>query len=70
MPEQRLQKILSQAGVASRRKSEELIVDGRVTINGTTVLKLGTKADAIRDALADAGIILEDGQDGTNWRRS
>ena len=51
MPEQRLQKILSQAGVASRRKSEELIVDGRVTINGTTVLKLGTKADAIRDEI-------------------
>ena len=51
MSEQRLQKILSQAGIASRRKSEELIVDGRVTINGTTVLKLGTKADFIRDEI-------------------
>ena len=46
---ERLQKILSQAGVASRRASEQLIVDGRVTVNGHTVLELGTKADAQRD---------------------
>jgi pseudouridine synthase len=43
--EVRLQKILSQAGVASRRAAERLIVDGRVTINGRTVRELGTKAD-------------------------
>src|SRR4029077_1521746 len=42
---QRLQKILSQAGVASRRLAEELIVQGRVQINGRTVTELGTKAD-------------------------
>jgi pseudouridine synthase len=45
----RLQKILSQAGVASRRASEQLMLDGRVTVNGETVRELGTKADAARD---------------------
>jgi len=47
--EQRLQKILSQAGVASRRAAERLIADGRVTLNGKTVLEMGTKADADTD---------------------
>jgi 23S rRNA pseudouridine2605 synthase len=47
--EQRLQKILSQAGVASRRAAEKLIADGRVTLNGKTVLEMGTKADADSD---------------------
>jgi 23S rRNA pseudouridine2605 synthase len=46
---ERLQKILSQAGVASRRASEQLMLDGRVSVNGKTVLELGTKADASRD---------------------
>jgi pseudouridine synthase len=46
---QRLQKILSQAGVASRRASERLMIDGRVTVNGATVTELGTKADPSRD---------------------
>jgi 23S rRNA pseudouridine2605 synthase len=45
----RLQKILSQAGVASRRASEQLMLDGRVTVNGATVRELGTKADAMHD---------------------
>ena len=45
----RLQKILSAAGVASRRLSEELIVQGRVTVNGVTAKELGTKADPSRD---------------------
>ena len=43
---ERLQKILSQAGVASRRASEQLMLEGRVTVNGATVRELGTKADA------------------------
>jgi pseudouridine synthase len=46
---ERLQKILSRAGIASRRRSEELIVDGRVTVNGITVRELGTRADPVRD---------------------
>jgi 23S rRNA pseudouridine2605 synthase len=46
---ERLQKILSQAGVASRRASERLMLDGRVTVNGATVRELGTKADPARD---------------------
>src|SRR5260221_776733 len=45
----RLQKILSQAGIASRRASEKLMLDGRVTVNGATVTELGTKADPSRD---------------------
>jgi len=45
---ERLQKILSAAGVASRRTSEALIQQGRVTVNGT-VVTLGTKADPARD---------------------
>jgi pseudouridine synthase len=45
----RLQKILSQAGVASRRASEQLMLDGRVTVNGATIRELGTKADPVRD---------------------
>ena len=49
MPEERLQKILSQAGVASRRQAETLIREGRVTVNGAVVTELGTKADLERD---------------------
>jgi 23S rRNA pseudouridine2605 synthase len=45
----RLQKLLSSAGVASRRTSETLILQGRVTVNGTTVTELGTKADPAAD---------------------
>ena len=45
----RLQKILSAAGVASRRAAETLIVNGRVSVNGATVLELGTRADPARD---------------------
>lgn len=45
----RLQKILSSAGVASRRAAEGLILQGRVTVNGQTVRELGTKADPQTD---------------------
>jgi pseudouridine synthase len=45
----RLQKILSTAGVASRRAAEMLITEGRVTVNGETVTELGSKADAETD---------------------
>jgi 23S rRNA pseudouridine2605 synthase len=46
---QRLQKIISRAGIASRRAAERLITDGRVSINGRTVTELGTKTDPDTD---------------------
>ena len=45
----RLQKILSQAGIASRRAAEKLIDEGRVTVNGRTVREMGIKADPAAD---------------------
>jgi 23S rRNA pseudouridine2605 synthase len=50
---ERLQKLLSQAGVASRRASEQLMLEGRVTVNGATVRELGTKADPGDDIRVD-----------------
>jgi 23S rRNA pseudouridine2605 synthase len=46
---ERLQKIISAAGIASRRKAEQLICEGRVTLNGSVVRELGTKADPAKD---------------------
>ena len=48
----RLQKYLADAGVASRRAGEEIILAGRVTVNGETVRQLGTKVDPDRDKVA------------------
>jgi 23S rRNA pseudouridine2605 synthase len=48
---ERLQKLLSIAGVASRRASEELITQGRVEVNGETVRTLGSKADPATDTI-------------------
>jgi len=48
---ERLQKIISRAGIASRRKAEQLILSGAVTVNGRVVTELGTKADAERDRI-------------------
>jgi 23S rRNA pseudouridine2605 synthase len=45
----RLQKLLSTAGVASRRAAEQLILEGRVVVNGDVVMTLGTRADPARD---------------------
>jgi pseudouridine synthase len=47
----RLQKVLSQAGVASRRAAEKLIADGRVSVNGKTILTMGVKVDAQKDEI-------------------
>jgi 23S rRNA pseudouridine2605 synthase len=58
MAEQRLQKILAQAGVASRRKAEELITQGRVTVNGQVVTELGSKADFESDHVKVDGRLL------------
>src|ERR1700734_4529800 len=49
MPQERLQKLLAHAGIASRRRAEQLIVEGRVTVNGAVITELGTKADPEQD---------------------
>src|SRR5687767_2118626 len=59
---ERLQKILSAAGVASRRLSEELIAQGRVAVNGKTVTELGTKADPAVDEIKVDGRRIKTGQ--------
>jgi len=51
----RLQRFLAQAGVASRRKSEELITLGRVKVNGKVVTELGSKVDPARDKVSVGG---------------
>ena len=58
MAEERLQKILSQAGVASRRQAEKIILEGRVTVNGAVVTELGSKADLERDHIKVDGRLL------------
>ena len=57
--EERLQKILARAGVASRRAAEVAITQGRVSVNGQTVTELGTKADAARDDIRVDGARLQ-----------
>jgi len=47
----RLQKLISEAGVASRRAAEQLILDGRVMVNGRTVRELGTRANPVSDEI-------------------
>ena len=49
--QERLQKIIARAGIASRRKAEEFILQGRVRVNGRVVTELGTKADAAEDSI-------------------
>ena len=56
---QRLQKIMAAAGIASRRKAEELIASGRVQVNGQTVTELGTKADPQQDHIRVDGKLLK-----------
>jgi 23S rRNA pseudouridine2605 synthase len=56
---ERLQKIMAASGVASRRKAEEIIAAGRVTVNGKVVTEQGTKADAQRDEICVDGKPIE-----------
>lgn len=55
----RLQKFLANAGVASRRAAEELIVAGRVSVNGAQASVLGTKIDPQRDEVAVDGVVVK-----------
>ena len=58
MPEERLQKILSQAGVTSRRQAEKYMVEGRVSVNGAVITELGSKADLARDHIKVDGRLI------------
>jgi 23S rRNA pseudouridine2605 synthase len=60
MAEERLQKILASVGIASRRKAEEIILEGRVTVNGKVVTELGTKADLETDYIKVDGRLLRE----------
>src|SRR5271165_7331655 len=62
MPLERLQKIIAAAGIASRRKAEELITGGLVQVNGKTVTELGTKADPETDHVRVNGKLLQGAQ--------
>jgi 23S rRNA pseudouridine2605 synthase len=55
LPLVRLQKVLAEAGIASRRASEQIIREGRVAVNGRTVAELGTKVDPRRDEVTVDG---------------
>jgi 23S rRNA pseudouridine2605 synthase len=58
MAAERLQKIIAAAGIASRRRAEELITSGRVSVNGQTVSELGSKADLEHDHIRVDGKLL------------
>ena len=60
MPEERLQKLLAHAGIASRRKAEEIIIAGRVSVNGKTVTELGSKADLQTDEVKVDGQVISE----------
>lgn len=59
MEEMRLQKFLAEAGIASRRKCEELILQGKVSVNGKVVDKLGTKVNCDVDKITYNGKVVE-----------
>lgn len=63
MEEIRLQKFLANAGIASRRKCEELIVDGKISVNGKVITELGTKINPNND------IVVYDGKEVKNEDR-
>jgi 23S rRNA pseudouridine2605 synthase len=55
----RLQKILADAGIASRRKAEQYILEGRVQVNGAMITELGTRADPTKDHIRVDGKLLQ-----------
>ncbi len=56
--QERLQKLIAQAGIASRRHAEELIASGEVTVNGEIITTLGTKADREKDHIKVNGKLI------------
>ena len=57
--QERLQKIIARAGIASRRHAEQLILSGQVSVNGKVVTELGTKADPAADEIVTAGRVVK-----------
>ena len=60
--QERLQKIIARAGIASRRHAEQLILSGQVLVNGRVVTELGSKADPEKDKIEAAGRTIKDEQ--------
>ena len=58
--QERLQKLIAQAGIASRRAAEELIKAGDVAVNGKVVTELGTKADPEKDHIKVRGKLINE----------
>jgi 23S rRNA pseudouridine2605 synthase len=56
--QERLQKLIAQAGIASRRAAEQLILDGEVTVNGKVIRELGTKSDPEKDHIKVRGKLI------------
>ena len=56
--QERLQKIIAAAGIASRRAAEEMIANGEVTVNGKLITELGAKADPERDHIKVRGKLI------------
>jgi 23S rRNA pseudouridine2605 synthase len=56
--EERLQKILSRAGISSRRAAEKMMAEGRISVNGTVAVEPGTKADPARDEIRVDGRLI------------
>jgi pseudouridine synthase len=56
--QERLQKLIAAAGIASRRHAEELIINGKVSLNGKVVTELGTKADPDQDHIKVNGKLI------------
>ena len=56
--QERLQKLIAQAGITSRRKAEKLIADGRVTVNGKKITEMGSKADPENDHIKVNGKLI------------
>ncbi len=61
--EERLQKFLAEAGIASRRKCEEYILQGKVKVNGEVVTTLGTKINPEKDKVEYAGKIVKNNKE-------